>query len=464
MDPTGAAGMNASGTGAADAGALSAEAIVTLTRRHNLFSWSARGKVDPIPMVRGEGVYFWDAAGKRYLDLNSQLMCMNIGHGDARVIAAIKAQAEELAYAGPGMATRVRAEIGPLLAAVTPGDLDTFFFTLGGAEANENAIRLARAVTGRYKILTRYRSYHGATAGAIALTGDPRRWANEPGFPGIIRTFDPYRYRSHLAADGDSDQAFSRKCLDQLEETLMYEGPQTVAAVFIETVTGTNGLIVPPEGYLQGLRELCDRHGILLVCDEVMCGLGRTGEWFAVDHWGVVPDMITMAKGLTSAYLPLGAVAMSEAIADHFRDRVYYGGLTYNAHPLCLAAAVATLKVLREDDLVGNARRMGAVMAALLAELQERHPAVGDVRSIGLFGALELVRDRATKEPLAPFNGSSPEMQSLLAHLKERGLFVFANGHVLFTNPPLCIDEQELREAFAVLDEGLTPTDKVAGR
>ncbi len=240
----------------------------------------------------------------------------------------------------------------------------------------------------------------------------------------------------------------------------MYEGPQTVAAVFIETVTGTNGLIVPPDGYLQGLRELCDRHGILLVCDEVMCGLGRTGEWFAVDHWGVVPDLVTMAKGLTSAYLPLGAVAISPPIAEHFRDRVFYGGLTYNAHPMCLAAAVATLTVLREDDLVGNAKRMGAVMADLLAGLAERHPSVGDVRSIGLFGALELVRDRETKEPMAPFNGSSPEMKRLLAFLKEKGLFVFANGHILFTNPPLCVTEAELREAFAVLDEALALTDE----
>ena len=438
---------------------LSGAEIVALSKRHTFFSWSAQGAVDPIPMVRGEGIYFWDAEGRRYTDMNSQLMCVNIGHGDRRVIDALKAQAEELVYAGPGMATRVRAEVGPMLAAVTPGDLDTFFFTLGGAEANENALRLARAYTGRHKIVTRYRSYHGATAGAIALTGDPRRWANEPGFPGVVRVFDPYRYRSHLYVEGDSDEVFSQKCLAQLEETLVYEGPQTVAAVFIETVTGTNGLIVPPDGYLQGLRRLCDRYGILLVCDEVMCGLGRTGAWFAVDHWGVVPDMITMAKGLTSAYLPLGAVAMSPAIAEHFRDRVYYGGLTYSAHPMCLAAAVATLRVLHDDDLVGNARRVGVVMAELLADLKERHPSVGDVRSLGLFGALELVRDRRTREPMAPFNGSSPEMRRLGAFLKERGLFVFINWHVLFTNPPLCISEAQLRDAFAIIDEGLAITD-----
>lgn len=434
--------------------------IVALSKKHTFYSWSAQGAVDPIPMVRGEGVYFWDADGNRYFDMNSQLMCSNIGHGDRRVIDAIKAQAEELAYAGPGMATRVRAEIGPMLAAVTPGELDAFFFTLGGAEANENAIRMARAYTGRHKIVARYRSYHGATAGAIALTGDPRRWPNEPGFPGIVRVFDPYKYRSHLYEEGMSDQAFSQRCLDQLEETLMYEGPQTVAAIFVETVTGTNGLIVPPDGYMQGLRELCDRHAILLVCDEVMCGLGRTGAWFAVDHWDVVPDLMVMAKGLTSAYMPLGAVAISPAIAEFYQDRVYFGGLTYNAHPMCLAAAVATLRVLEDDDLVGNASRMGRVMADLHAEMKAKHPCVGDVRSIGLFGVLELVRDRVTKEPLAPFNGSSPEMRKLGVFLRDNGLYAFLNWNNLFTNPPLCITEGELREAFKVIDAGLTQVDE----
>ncbi len=441
---------------------MSAEEIVALTKKHSFFSWSAQGAVNPIPMTKARGVYFWDADGKRYMDMNSQLMCVNIGHGDQRVIDAIKAQAEELAYAGPGMATRVRAEIGPMLAAVTPGDLDTFFFTLGGAEANENAIKLARGYTGRHKIVTRYRSYHGATAGAMALTGDPRRWANEPGIPGVVRVFDPYKYRSQLYEEGDSDQAFAQKCLDQIEETIMYEGPETVAAVFIETVTGTNGLIVPPDGYLQGLRELCDRHGILLVCDEVMAGLGRTGAWFACDHWGVVPDLITMAKGLTSAYMPLGAVAISRGIAEFYQDRKFYGGLTYNAHPMSLAAAVANLKVMHEDDLVGHAQRMGAVMTRLMDDLKVKHPSVGDVRSIGLFGAFELVRNQATKEPMAPFNGTSPEMAKLAAFFKESGLFVFVNWNTFFTNPPLCVSEEELRVAFEIFDEGLSITDEAA--
>jgi len=439
---------------------MSAKEMVELTKKHTFFSWSVQSQVNPIPMVRAKGVYFWDADGKRYTDMNSQLMCVNIGHGDERVIEAIKAQAEELAYAGPGMATRVRAEIGPMMAEITPGDLDMFFFTLGGSEANENAIKMARAYTGRHKIMVRYRSYHGATAGSMMLTGDPRRWPNEPGMPGVIRVFDPYKYRSQLYTEGDTDQVFAEKCLDQIEEVMMYEGPETIAAVFIEPVTGTNGIIVPPDGYLQGLRALCDTYGILLIADEVMAGLGRCGEWFSVDHWDVVPDIITMAKGLTSAYMPLGAVALNGKLTDYFYDHKYYGGLTYNAHPMSLAAAVANLKVMHEDDLIGNARRMGALMADLMADLKAKHPSVGDVRSIGLFGVLELVRDRATKEPMAPFNGSSPEMNKLAAFLKENGLFVFVNWNNVFSNPPLCITEAEMREAYEIFDAGLAITDE----
>src|SRR3990172_4454006 len=438
---------------------MSAEEMVRLSKEYTLWSWSAQAAVNPIPMVRGEGIYFWDADGKRYVDFNSQLMCVNIGHGDRRVIEAIKQQAEELPYGGPGMATRVRAEFGPLLAKHTPGDLNKFFFTLGGAEANENAIKFARFYTGRDKIITRYRSYHGATHGAITLTGDPRRWPNEPGMGGVVRVFDPHKYRSLLYREGDSDEVFAQKCLDQIEEVMVYEGPRNIAAVFIETVTGTNGLIVPPNGYLQGLRELCDKYGILLICDEVMCGLGRAGAWFAVDHWAVVPDIITMAKGLTSAYMPLGCVALSEKIARHFDDRVFSGGLTYNGHPMCLAAAIANLKVLEDDDLVGNARRMGNVMAGLLDDLKAEHPSVGDVRSIGLFGIVELVKSRNTKEPLAPFNGTSEPMQKLAAFFKHKGLYIFTYSNTFFTNPPLCITETQLKEAFEIINEGLAIAD-----
>ena len=439
---------------------LSAAEIVDLSKRHTMFSWSAQGALNPIPMVRGEGIYFWDAAGKRYIDMNAQLMCVNIGHGDRRVIEAIKRQADELAYAGPGMATPVRARVGKMLADLTPGDLNRFFFTLGGAEANENAIRIARTVTGRQKIMVRYRSYHGATLGAITLTGDPRRWANEPGIPGVIRFFDPYKYRSHSYREGDSDAAFTQRCLAEIEEIIQYEGGHTIAAIFIETVTGTNGVIVPPDGYMQGLRAICDRHGILLVCDEVMCGLGRTGTWFAVDHWNVVPDIITMAKGLTSAYLPLGAVALSDRIASYFDKNVYYGGLTYNAHPMSLAAAEACLQVMLDDDMVGHTARMGRVMRELHEEMKRKHPSVGDVRSIGLFGVLELVRNRETREPMAPFNGTSPEMQQLAAFLREEGMYAFINWNNLFTNPPLCITEAQLRESFEIIDRALEITDR----
>lgn len=441
---------------------LSAAEIVDLTKRHTIFSWSAQGAVNPIPMVRGEGIYFWDATGKRYIDMNSQLMCVNIGHGNRRVIDAIKRQADELAYAGPGMATAVRARVGKMLADLTPGDLNRFFFTLGGAEANENAIRIARMVTGRQKIMVRYRSYHGATLGAISLTGDPRRWANEPGIPGVVRFFDPYKYRSHLYREGDSDETFTKRCLDEIEEIIQYEGGHTIAAMFIETVTGTNGLIVPPDGYLQGLRAICDKHGILLVCDEVMCGLGRTGAWFAIDQWNVIPDMITMAKGLTSAYLPLGAVALSDRLASYFDKNVFYGGLTYNAHPMSLAAAEACLQVMKDDDMIGHTRRMGRVMGELHQEMKRKHPSVGDVRSIGLFGVLELVRNRETREPMAPFNGSSPEMQKLGTFLRQEGMYAFINWNNLFTNPPLCITEQELRESFAIIDRALEITDAAA--
>ena len=440
---------------------MSGAEIVDLSKKHSFFSWSVQGAVNPIPMVRAKGVYFWDADGKRYMDMNSQLMCVNIGHGDQRVIDAIKAQADELVYVGPGMATRVRAELGQMLAEVTPGDLDTFFFTLGGAEANENAIRMAAAFTGRHKIVTRYRAYHGATAGAIALTGDPRRWANEPGYPGRhAHASTPTSTAATSTWRATATPCSRRSAWTSWRRPSCTRARRRWRPSSSRPVTGTNGMIVPPDGYMQGLRELCDKYGILLICDEVMAGLGRTGEWFAVDHWGVVPDIITMAKGLTSAYLPLGAVAMShEDRRASTRTACIYGGLTYSAHPMCLAAAVATLKVLHEDDLVGNSRRMGAVMAGLMADLKAKHPSVGDVRSIGLFGIVELVRNRQTKEPMAPFNGTSPEMQKLGAFFKENGLYVFVQLEQLLHQPAACVTEEELRAAFEIFDAAwISPT------
>ncbi len=366
---------------------MTGDEMIALSKKHTLFEWSAQSKVDPIPVERAKGIYFWTPEGKRFIDFNSQLMCVNIGHGDERVIQAIHDQASVLAYANPFMATEARARLGAKLAEITPGDIDVFFFTNGGAEANENAIKLARMATGRHKILARYRSYHGATAGSITLTGDPRRWAAEPGIPGVVHVLDPYH---GIARGWDT----AEESLAMLEEVIQLEGPQTIAAFILETVTGTNGILVPPDGYMQGVRELCTRHGILMICDEVMAGFGRTGEWFAVDHWKVVPDIITMAKGLTAAYVQLGAVGMRRALADKFNDKVFYGGLTYNSHPLACAAALATIKVYEDDRLLDNAKKMGAVMTQLMADLAKKHPSVGAARSIGLFGLVELVRDK----------------------------------------------------------------------
>lgn len=432
---------------------MTGEEMIALVKKHTLFEWSAQSKVEPLPVAKAKGVYFWTPEGKRFLDFNSQLMSVNIGHGDPRVIEAIHRQASTLAYANPYMATEPRARLGAKLAEITPGDIDTFFFTNGGAESNENAIKIARLFTGRHKILARYRSYHGATAGSMSLTGDPRRWANEPGIPGVIRVFDPYH---GIERGWDTVE----QALANVGEVIQLEGPQNIAAFILEPVTGTNGVLVPPDGYLQGVREICSRHGILLIADEVMSGFGRTGEWFAVDHWKVVPDLITMAKGLTSSYLPLGAVGLRHHIAAYFQDKVFYGGLTYNSHPMGCAAALATIRVYEEDGLIENAKKMGQVLKQLLSELASRHPSVGAVRSIGLFGLVELVRNRKTREPMAPFNGSSEEMAALGRFFLEQGLYTFVRWNTFFTNPPLCISEKELREGFAIIDRGLQAADK----
>ena len=433
---------------------MTGQEMVALSKQHSLYEWSAQAHVDPIPVAKAKGIYFWTPEGKRFIDFNSQLMCVNIGHGDPRVIKAIQDQAASLAYANPFMATEARARLGQKLAEISPGDIDVFFFTNGGAEANENAIRIARLATGRHKILARYRSYHGGTGAALTATGDPRRWAMEPGMPGIIHVPHPYHGMQRGTATGAD-------ALAELEEIIMLEGPQTIAGFIIETVTGTNGIHVPPDGYLEGVRALCDKHGILLICDEVMSGFGRTGTWFAVDHWNVVPDILTMAKGLTSAYVALGAVGIRRKIADHFKDKVYYGGLTYNSHPLGCAAALATIAVYEEDQLLERARKMGVVMKQMHQELKAKHPSVGDVRSIGLFGIVELVKSRTTMEPLAPFNGTSPEMQALGKFFREEGLYTFVRWNGFFTNPPLTITEAEMAEAFAIIDRGLDITDKV---
>ena len=430
---------------------MTGDEIIALTKKHTIFEYAAQGAVDPIPVARAKGVYFWTPEGKRFIDFNSQLMCVNIGHGEPRVLKAIQEQAAALTYVTPGMATEPRARLGAKLAQITPGDLDVFFFTNGGAEANENAFKIARAYTGRQKILARYRSYHGGTAAAIAATGEPRGWS-QAALPGFVHVLDPY----HGVERGWSS---AEESLRYLEEVIQLEGPQTIAAFILESVTGTNGILIPPDGYMQGVRKLCDQHGILMIADEVMSGFGRTGEWFAVNHWGVVPDLITMAKGLTSAYVQLGAVGIRQGIADFFKDRPFPGGLTYSSHPLACATALATIAVYEEDHLIERTRRTGVLMADLLADLAARHPSVGAVRSIGLFGIVELVRNRETRAPMAPFNGTSPEMAALGKFFREAGLFTFVRWNYFFTNPPLSITEDELREGFAIIDRALAVTD-----
>jgi taurine---2-oxoglutarate transaminase len=431
---------------------MTGEEIIALARKHTIFEWSTQATVDPIPVARAKGVYFWTPEGKRFLDFNSQLMCVNIGHGDPRVVKAIQDQAAQLPYANPFMATEVRARLGAKLAEICPGDIDVFFFTNGGAEANENAIKIARWITGRQKILAFYRSYHGGTAGAISATGDPRRWT-EPSVPGIVHVLNPY----HGLERGWTTAA---EALDYLEEVIQLEGPATIAGFIMEPVVGTNGVLVPPDGFLPGVRALCDKYGIVMIADEVMSGFGRTGEWFAVNHWNVVPDLMTMAKGLTSAYVPLGAVGLRRKWADTFKDRMFASGLTYNSHPIGCAAALATIGVYEEDGLIDHARAMGEVLKKLLSDLEARHPSVGAVRSIGLFGIVELTRNRATREPLAPFGSSSPEMSALSKFFRNEGLFTFLRWHNFFTNPPLCITEAQLREGFDIIDRGLTAVDK----
>jgi len=432
---------------------MTGEEIVSLSRQNTLYEWSAQNAVDPIPVERAEGVYFYSPDGTRYLDFNSQLMSVNIGHGDMRVVRAIQEQAAKLAYANPFMATEPRARLGQKLAEIAPGDIDVFFFTNGGAEANENAIKLARQMTGKQKILARYRSYHGATGQVITATGDPRRWAAETGVAGIVRIPDYQRW-------GAAEPEPAESVLRATEDVIIYEGPQTIAAVIIEPVVGTNGILIPPDGYMQGLRALCDKYGILLIADEVMTGFGRTGEWWAVDHWDVVPDMISMAKGLTSSYLPLGAVGMRRSIAEAFREKTFFGGLTYNSHPMGAAAALATIAVYEEDGLIERARNMGRVMASHHARLMEKHPSVGSVRNIGLFGMIDVVRSRSPYEPMAPYNGTSDEMKAIAKFCRDNGLYTMYRWNGIHTNPPLIITEEQLAEGFDIIDRALDISDQ----
>jgi taurine--2-oxoglutarate transaminase len=401
-----------------------------------------------MPIDRAEGVYLYGPDGQRWIDFNSQLMSVNIGHGHPKVVKAIEDQARKLAFAHSGSATEVRARLGKRLSELLPGDIDTFFFTLGGAEANEQAIRAARLFSGKFKILSRYRSYHGGTNATLQLTGDPRRWANEPGMPGVVRVMDPSPYTYSF---GSNDEEIVRNNLTYLEEVIRYEGAHTIAAMIIETVTGTNGILPPPKGYLQGLRALLDKHGILLICDEVMAGWGRTGKLFAFMHGDILPDIVTMAKGLTSSYLPLGAMGVRAPIAEHFRKNVFWGGLTYNSHPTCLAAALAAIEVLVDEGLVENAARLEPVMRSEMEGLAKRHPSVLTHRNIGLFGIVET--------RLGSYNQGHPAMGEFNRFLLDNGLFTVLHWGSFMTNPPLSITAEQLREGFAILDRGLAIVD-----
>ena len=430
-------------------------------RAHVFHSWSAQATLNPVDVVRAEGRHFWDADGTRYLDFSSQLVNVNIGHQHPRLVAAIQEQAAKLCTIAPSFANDARSEAARLIAELAPGDLNMVFFTNGGAEAAENAVRMARLHTGRHKILTTYRSYHGSTQGAIALTGDPRRWPNETGASGAVKFWGPYPYRS--AFHSSNEREVCERALQHLEDVLMVEGPHTVAMIALETVVGTNGILVPPDGYLQGVRDLCDRHGIVMMCDEVMAGFGRCGEWFAVDKWKVAPDLICFAKGVNSGYVPLGGVIISQRIADSFAQRQYPGGLTYSGHPLACAAAVASIGIFKDERIIEHARSIGTdVIGPELRAIKDRHPSVGDVRGLGVFWAIELVRNRETRAPLVPFNAAGADakpMADLVAACKQRGLWPFVHFNRMHVVPPCTITPDEAREGLAIIDEVLELAD-----
>jgi taurine--2-oxoglutarate transaminase len=430
-------------------------------RAHVFHSWSAQGTLNPVEITGGLGSYFWDSTGKKYLDFSSQLVNLNIGHQHPKLVAAIQEQAGKLCTVAPPFANESRSEAARLITELAPGDLNMVFFTNGGAEAVENAVRMARLHTGRQKVMSTYRSYHGSTSTAIAMTGDPRRWPNETGTAGIVKFWGPYAYRSAFHSSNEKEEC--QRALQHLEDTLMVEGPHTIAMIALESVVGTNGILVPPDGYLQGVRDICDRYGIVMLCDEVMAGFGRCGEWFAVNKWNVVPDLITFAKGVNSGYLPLGGVVISQKIADTFKDRAYPGGLTYSGHPLACASAVASINIFKEEKIVENAKNIGAtVIGPELEKLKAKHPSIGEVRGLGVFWAIELVRNRETRKPLVPFNAAGADAKPMLdiaAECKKEGLWPFAHFNRMHVVPPCTISADEVREGIAIIDQALTIAD-----
>lgn len=429
-----------------------------LDRAHVFHSWSAQAEITPMTIVASQGCYVWDGDGNRLLDFSSMLVNTNIGHQHPKVVAAIAEQAAKLCTVAPQHANDARSEAARLIAERTPGELDKIFFTNGGADAVEHAVRMARLHTGRHKVLARYRSYHGGTETAINLTGDPRRWPNDRGSAGVVHFFGPFLYRSQFHATNEIDE--SQRALAHLHDVIRMEGPSTIAAIILESIPGTAGIMMPPPGYLAGVRDLCDEYGIVFIADEVMSGFGRSGKWFSIDHFEVIPDLLTFAKGVNSGYVPLGGVAISPAIAETFAHRPYPGGLTYSGHPLATAAAVATINAMAEEGMVENAARIGSdVLGPALRELAARHRSVGEVRGTGVFWALELVADRVTREPLAPYGSSSAPMNAVIAECKRAGLLPFANYNRIHVVPPCIVTEEQAREGVAILDRALDAAD-----
>ncbi len=431
-------------------------------RAHVFHSWSAQGLIDPVVMAGALGSRMWDDKGNSWLDFSSQLVNVNIGHQHPKLVAAIQEQAGRLCTIAPSFANDMRSEAARLITELAPGDLDMVFFTNGGTEAVENAVRMARGHTGRHKLLSAYRSYHGATGTSIALTGDPRRWGNEPGAPGIVKYWGPYLYRSPFYSTTPAEEC--ARALEHLANVLMVEGAHTIAAIILETVVGTNGILVPPDGYLAGVRALCDQHGIMMICDEVMAGFGRCGEWFAVNKWNVTPDLITFAKGSNSGYIPVGGVVLSRKVANTFREKVFPGGLTYSGHPLACASIVASIGIFKEEKIVEHARSLGTdVIGPALAKIAEKHPSVGEVRGLGVFWAIELVRNRKTREPFVPFNASGADakpMGEVMAACKGLGVWPFAHFNRLQVTPPCTTSADDVRQGLAAIDKALDVADK----
>jgi taurine--2-oxoglutarate transaminase len=435
-------------------------------KKYVIHSWMAQKDFKPFIVTGGKGAVIWDETGKKYLDFSSQLFNVNIGHQHPKVVAAIKEQADKLCYVGPGTANDTRGELCRMLAEIAPGDLVKTFLSSGGGTANENAIKIARLYTGKSKIISRWRSFHGATYGAISITGDPRRLANEPGIPGIVRIWEPFCYRCFFDKTYPECNVY---CADRIRDVIEVEGPKTIAGIIVEPITGSNCRIIPPDGYMQRLRQICDEYKILLIADEVMTGFGRTGKWFACEHWNVVPDIMTLAKGINNAALPLGATMVRKPIADFMDDHMFYGGLTQFGNPISCAAAIASIQIYQEEGLIENSRVLGNKLLGELEKMKQKHPSIGDVRGLGIFAAIEFVKDKKTREPLVPwtvehYEKKDPAISGVLNQMKAEGVIGYSRWNVIFIAPPLCITEEQLMEGLRVIDKAVNIVDEAISK